>query len=1586
MQQRREGTTSTPSPASGSASSLSARPADPATRIDFQSSFDQIAVGIAHTAIDGTILEVNRKLCDMLGYSADELLRMTTRDLTHPDDRDRQDHMRQELINGTRNHFSGEKRFVRKDGSQIWISRTVALARTPEGRQYLIQTIDDINDRKRVEASLLRLDRARRVMAECTHILIHAADEAEMLGSLCRVVVESGGYKQAWIGLKTGNPEQLIAPAAHAGYGNDAPMSGGASRSYRGYSKGVAASTFISGEPHIMRDILHDPQYEKLRARAQQLGYQSTIAMPMNGNGQPIGVLVLHAVEPDAFDEEEIRLLKELTADIGFGIASLNARIARELAEQRSRENENRFREIFQQAAVGITWVGLNGTLVECNQKFSDMLGYAREELLGKTMKEITHPDDYGSGSRYRKQLAAGTGANSHTNEKRFIRKDGTPVWTRRTMSTACDDAGKPLYIISIVENITDRKELEQHHQETFNQAAVGIVHTSSDGSYLRVNRKFCEMMGYDAAELLGHKAAEFSIPEDHEKDAHNRMLMWNGKLGNYTEEKKYIRKDGTIVWTNRTVSLAHDASGNPLYFIRVIEDITARKEADMRYRATFDNAPIGIMHTAIGSYDILHVNPKLCEMFGYTEEELLKMTSSNIVHPDYRFKDRPVYGDPMMKGELKSYASERQYIRKDGSAFWASRTVSMARDTSGKPLYHLRIIQDVTERKKTEELIARERVLLRTIIDAIPDHIYAKDKNGVYMLANRGWLNARGVKDQEITGKTVDDFFAPKLAGPLAQQDREIVESGMPLRLEAHKLLIEKREGEPDLTRWGTTLKVPLLTKAGEIIGTVGISRDITEERDATIRRTMSLAVTQILSESTTLTEAMPRIIRIICEAMGWTYGARWTVDDKTDQLSRAEYWCPFEPEFEPEDRNLWLQVTNQGAGRFLHRTLIDKSATWLADLHDDKPFRRRASARKFGWSSAYSFPILISGEVVGIMEFFGAAMNKPDESMLQTALAIGSQIGQFIQRKQAEDKLNFLARFDVVTDLPNRYLFTDRLAQMLAQAQRNDWSISVLFVDLDRFKAVNDTYGHAAGDELLRQTAARMRACVRNSDTVGRLSGDEFAIMLANLAKTEDAGMVAQKIVESLAAPFDLDGRQAYISASIGIALYPHDGETPDSLLKNADTAMYRAKSLGRNGYQFYLPQMNERLHLRQLLEVQLRGALDRNEFLLHYQPKVSLVSGAVTGFEALLRWQHGEILVPPSEFIGVLEDTGLIVPVGDWILNAVCVQLKNWEQQGVTPRPVAVNLSARQFQVKNLAEVIGRALRTHNVNPDLLRLELTESLLMSDAEESVQTLYHLKILGVQLSVDDFGTGYSSLAYLKRFPLDELKIDREFIRDAVSDPDDAAITVTIINLAHSLKLKVVAEGVETEGQINFLRFHGCDEIQGYYFARPMTADLCADLLKGDTRLPPPQSPMAGNALALLLMVENQHEMELLSRAFPTENFRVLTAANAADGFEILARHKVDIVISDNDMGGMSGVQFLTRVRKLYANTLRVLVSSGDETPTLTRATNMAGIHLFLPKNWSAERMRTEVRDTLKAHLNETDASGPHLTQKRKD
>jgi diguanylate cyclase (GGDEF)-like protein/PAS domain S-box-containing protein len=442
---------------------------------------------------------------------------------------------------------------------------------------------------------------------------------------------------------------------------------------------------------------------------------------------------------------------------------------------------------------------------------------------------------------------------------------------------------------------------------------------------------------------------------------------------------------------------------------------------------------------------------------------------------------------------------------------------------------------------------------------------------------------------------------------------------------------------------------------------------------------------------------------------------------------------------------------------------------------------------------------------------------------------------------KKAAEERLAQLAHFDVLTGLPNRALYLDRLRQAMAQTRRHDRATGVIFLDLDRFKLTNDTFGHSAGDQLLRQVGARLADCVREGDTVGRFGGDEFGIVLADMRTPDDARLVAQKILDALQTPFELEGHEVFITASIGISLYPADSDDEVELMKNADTAMYRAKESGRNKYEFYSKDMNVRSVQRLNLESNLRRALERGEFLLHYQPKASLATREITGFEALLRWAAGggQKLVSPAEFVPLLEDTGLIVPVGEWVIEAACRQLVAWRNAGVRMVPVAINLSARQFREKNLGEVVERILRAHGVDPRLLEIEITESSLMVNTDEAVRTLGHLKSLGLRLSVDDFGTGYSSLAYLKRFPLDTLKIDRSFVNDVTTSVDDANITRAIIGMSRNLGLKVVAEGVETEAQLAFLLAAGCGEMQGYYFSRPLPAAETVQWLRENRLLP---------------------------------------------------------------------------------------------------------------------------------------------------
>ncbi|MFJ1468442.1 EAL domain-containing protein [Massilia orientalis] len=446
-----------------------------------------------------------------------------------------------------------------------------------------------------------------------------------------------------------------------------------------------------------------------------------------------------------------------------------------------------------------------------------------------------------------------------------------------------------------------------------------------------------------------------------------------------------------------------------------------------------------------------------------------------------------------------------------------------------------------------------------------------------------------------------------------------------------------------------------------------------------------------------------------------------------------------------------------------------------------------------------------------------------------------VANIVATAVERQEARNRLTYLAQYDPLTSLPNRRRLAHSLEDAIAAAARAQGRAAVMFIDLDRFKNVNDMLGHGIGDQLLVQAAKRLSACARADDVVARLGGDEFALVLPALDDDGIAAGIGARVIEALAQPFYLAGQQLFVSASVGIATYPENGRDAETLLKNADTAMYGAKNGGRNNYQFYVAEMHENATQRLQTETQLRQALERGEFLLHYQPKLDLATGTISGFEALLRWNHPQRgLVPPLEFIAILEDTGLILPVGEWVIGEVCRQLKAWQAQGMAVRPVAINLSARQLQQADLAGAVERIVARAGVDPALLEFELTESMLMANPEAAVEILARIKALGMRLSVDDFGTGYSSLAYLKRFPLDALKIDRTFVRDLPDDPDDAAITKAVIRLAHSLSLKVVAEGVENVDQLRELEQYGCDQIQGYYVSRPVPAQACEALLAG--------------------------------------------------------------------------------------------------------------------------------------------------------
>lgn len=436
--------------------------------------------------------------------------------------------------------------------------------------------------------------------------------------------------------------------------------------------------------------------------------------------------------------------------------------------------------------------------------------------------------------------------------------------------------------------------------------------------------------------------------------------------------------------------------------------------------------------------------------------------------------------------------------------------------------------------------------------------------------------------------------------------------------------------------------------------------------------------------------------------------------------------------------------------------------------------------------------------------------------------------------ERRRILQQMTYQAYHDPLTGLPNRILFNDRLAQALTAAQRNQDEAAVLFLDLDRFKLVNDMMGHAVGDNVLKEVANKLQKCIRKNDTIARLGGDEFTIILPKVDSVQGVGKVTEKIIKALQKPWILGEQEFYLTASIGVAVFPHDGEDAETILKHADISMYRAKERGGNSYQFYTPDMNEKIWERLTMENSLRHALKRKEFVVFYQPQVDVTKQEIIGAEALVRWNHPELaLIPPAEFIPLAEDTGFIVPLGEWVLTTACLQNKAWQTAGCPPIQMTVNLSMRQFMQRNLVEMIRGVLTRTGLDPSWLELEITETVAMQDIDFTLNILEELKAMGIKIAIDDFGTGYSSLNYLKRFPIHTLKIDRSFVCDVLSNPQDAAIVDTIIVLAQNLNLRTVAEGVETREQLNFLLERQCKFMQGYLFSKPVSASEFEKLIK---------------------------------------------------------------------------------------------------------------------------------------------------------
>ena len=594
----------------------------------------------------------------------------------------------------------------------------------------------------------------------------------------------------------------------------------------------------------------------------------------------------------------------------------------------------------------------------------------------------------------------------------------------------------------------------------------------------------------------------------------------------------------------------------------------------------------------------------------------------------------------------------------------------------------------------------------------------------------------------------------------------------------------------------------------------------------------------------------------------------------------------------------------------------------------------------------------------------------------------ADGNRLGQrgshrdVSQRRYAEERLDFFINRDPLTGLPNRSLFRELLAHTLLLAERNQTQFALLFIDLDNFKTINESLGHSLGDRLLIDAGKRLRELLPDIDAIARIGGDEFNIILKHSDSVPWVDLVAQRLIDALARPFELDGHSAYVGASIGIALYPNDGGDAETLQSNADAALHQAKLNGRNMLRFFSAEMSSRAKERLTLEADLRRSVEREELRLHYQPQADLFSGEIVGVEALVRWQHPlRGLIQPGDFIALAEENGYVVELGDWVLRSACRQLKRWQDAGLTLRWVAVNVSPVQLTRGRLVETVKAALQETGIAAERLELEITESCIMADREQSFKVLAELRAIGVRLSIDDFGTGYSSLAYLQQLEVHELKVDMAFVRDMTTNSGNASIVKAVIALGHSLNLEVIAEGVETPGQARHLRALQCDVMQGYLLSPPLPADAMTDYLNA---FEPTPIPLDNEALSTLLLVDDETSvLAALKRVLRRENYRILSAGSGSEALSLLAQHPVGVILSDQRMPGMSGTELLARARIMHPKAIRMVLSGYTELDSLTDAINRGEISRFLTKPWRDDELLEAVRDAFRRY-GEINGAGP--------
>ena len=1085
-----------------------------------------------------------------------------------------------------------------------------------------------------------------------------------------------------------------------------------------------------------------------------------------------------------------------------LGEAGTNGQASRSV-EDALRESEDRFRVIAESASDWFWEMDASLRFVYISERFFEVTGQPPSRFLGKTRQEVAaqfggdltqtqwrrHLDDLVNHRAFRDfeyEIANPDGRRItiHLNGKPRFAPDGAFLGFIGT--------GTDVTRLRLAEEA--QRQALQELQAIFTNASVGIVY--SQGNQLRrCNHRVEAILGYAPNELAGmHGVSLFPDVAAYRAFVKASAPLLESGL-TYSAESRLRRKDGSLVWCHyfaQPLDLERAESG----VVWIVEDIEQERNSREQLRiamreleAMMANAPVGILLTR--DRMIAHHNRKFAETFGFVGDEAIGRPARLLCRSDAEYEEVVRVAAPLLSA-AQPFQTEMYLRRQDGSDLWMN-VIGYVSDPVHPTQGTVWILDDRTAFKRADEALRRsheelearvaERTaelsqqlhLLNQLIGAIPGPVFYKDAECRYLGCNRAFEAVVGKSRSELIGRRPHDVAPPELAEQYLAADRELLAR---TGFQIYESQVRYANGEVrDVMFHKATFSQP----DGTVGGLVGVMLDITERKRMEDHLRQAATVFESAAEGVIITQPDGSIIavnRAFSEITGY---------DASEVIGRNPRMLQSGHQDRGFYRDMWDSIVHSGR--------------WQGEIWN----RRK------------------SGEI--FPEWISIAAVKDAQGRLSNYVAIFSDL---TLPKQSEERIQQLAFSDPLTNLPNRRLLLERLQHALATSCRNKRLGALFFIDLDDFKDLNDTLGHDKGDLLLQQVAQRLRDCVRESDTVARLGGDEFVVMLEDLSETpleasKQAETVGEKILAALNQVYLLGEHAHHSTPSIGVTIFGDRPSSVDELLKQTDLAMYQAKGAGRNALRFFDAEMQTVVAARVAMEADLRKSLEEGHFVLHYQPQVDHL-GRVFGAEALVRWQHPlRGMVSPAEFIPLAEETGLIIPLGLWVLETACAQLSAWAKKPEFAHlTLAVNVSARQFRQADFVDQLLAVLENSEADPRRLKLELTESMLLKDVEEIITRMTLLRSRGVGFSLDDFGTGYSSLAYLKRLPFDQLKIDRSFVRDVLTDPNDAVIARTIVSLAHSLGLNVIAEGVETKEQRTFLAAHNCHAYQGYLFGKP--------------------------------------------------------------------------------------------------------------------------------------------------------------------